>query len=89
MLLQIHRRQYAWRVSEVTPDGRKVSKHDNEDDGEDAAGSKLAYLLDMRQDDNVVVCVSRWFGGIQLGPKRFAHIINVARELLVEHCTSE
>lgn len=78
--------QYAWRVSEVMPDGRVVTKHDNDDDGEDAAGSKLAFLLDMRKDDNVIVVVSRWFGGIHLGPKRFAHIVNVARELLVERC---
>jgi putative IMPACT (imprinted ancient) family translation regulator len=66
-------------------DGRVVTKHDNEDDGEDAAGSKLAYLLDMRKDENVLVVVSRWYGGTHLGPKRFAHIVNVARELLVQH----
>jgi putative IMPACT (imprinted ancient) family translation regulator len=65
------------------PDGRILTKHDNDDDGEDAAGSKLAYLLDMRKDENVLVVVSRWYGGIHLGPKRFAHIINVARVLLL------
>jgi len=43
----------------------------------------LAHLLQMRGDDGVLIVVSRWFGGIQLGPKRFAHIVNVARELLV------
>jgi hypothetical protein len=73
----------AWRVVETFPDGRTIVKHDNDDDGEDAAGSKLAYLLDMRKDENVLVVVSRWYGGVQLGPKRFAHIVNVARELLV------
>ncbi|KAG7374461.1 UPF0029 domain containing protein [Nitzschia inconspicua] len=74
---------YAWRIVETLADGRVLTKHDNDDDGEDAAGSKLAYLLDMRNDENVLVVVSRWYGGIQLGPKRFAHIVNVARELLV------
>jgi Uncharacterized protein family UPF0029/Protein of unknown function (DUF1479) len=74
---------YAWRIVQTLPDGRILTKHDNSDDGEDAAGSKLAYLLDMRNDKNVLVVVSRWYGGIQLGPKRFAHIVNVARELLV------
>jgi hypothetical protein len=74
---------YAWRIVEKLQGGRIVTKHDNDDDGEDAAGSKLAYLLDMRSDENVLVVVSRWYGGIQLGPKRFAHIVNVARELLV------
>ena len=75
----------AWRIVESAPDGRRIMKHDNDDDGEDAAGSKLAYLLDMRKDENVLVVVSRWYGGIHLGPKRFAHIVNVARELLVSN----
>jgi hypothetical protein len=34
---------------------------------------------------DVVVVVSRWYGGIQLGPARFAHINNAARELLGAH----
>jgi len=38
----------------------------------------------MRDDDGVLVVVSRWFGGIHLGPKRFAHIVNSAREFLIE-----
>jgi len=81
---------YAWRIAETSlsngdTDGRVIIKHDNNDDGEDAAGSKLAYLLDMRKDENVLVVVSRWYGGIHLGPKRFAHIVNVARTLLVEY----
>ncbi len=31
---------------------------------------------------NVVVVVSRWFGGVLLGPSRFTAINNTARELL-------
>jgi putative IMPACT (imprinted ancient) family translation regulator len=31
---------------------------------------------------NVCVVVSRWFGGIHLGPDRFKHINNAARILL-------
>jgi len=76
--------QMAYRFTESLPNGQTVLKHDNDDDGEDAAGSRLAQLLEMRKEDGVLVVVSRWYGGIQLGPKRFAHIINVARELLVE-----
>jgi hypothetical protein len=87
---------YAWRIVErrqprnhyeidETSVTSTTIKHDNDDDGEDSAGSKLAYLLDMRKDENVLVVVSRWYGGIQLGPKRFAHIVNVARELLVDN----
>ena len=31
----------------------------------------------------MIVVVSRWYGGIQLGPDRFKHINNVARLLLL------
>jgi putative IMPACT (imprinted ancient) family translation regulator len=55
----------------------------NDDDGEDGAGKRLAHLLEMRKEDGILVVVSRWYGGIPLGPKRFAHITNVARNLLV------
>jgi hypothetical protein len=76
--------QWAYRIREASPKANSVLKHDNDDDGEDGAGSRLAHLLEMRQEDGVLVLVSRWFGGIQLGPKRFAHISNVARDLLVQ-----
>ncbi len=32
---------------------------------------------------DAVVVVTRWYGGIQLGPDRFKHINNVARTLLI------
>jgi len=62
--------------------------HDNDDDGEDCAGSRLAHLLELRHENSVLIVVSRWYGGIQLGPKRFAHITNVAR-ILLEECHSK
>jgi hypothetical protein len=55
---------------------------DNDDDGEKGAGSKLAALLDMSNAKDVLVVVSRWFGGIHLGPSRFKYIACVARDLL-------
>ena len=33
---------------------------------------------------NVLVVVSRWYGGVKLGPDRFSIINNVAREAVVE-----
>jgi hypothetical protein len=67
----------------TTTNTRLILKHDFDDDGEDAAGSRLAHLLMLRNETGVLIVVSRWFGGIHLGPKRFAHISNVARALLV------
>lgn len=55
---------------------------DCDDDGETHAGSRLLHLLQILDATNVVVVVSRWFGGIQLGPDRFKHINNVARDIL-------
>ena len=73
---------------EESSDGKIIVNHDNDDDGEHGAGSSLAHLIEMRKEDGVLVLVSRWYGGIHLGPKRFAHIVNVARDHLVQ-CHNE
>jgi putative IMPACT (imprinted ancient) family translation regulator len=57
---------------------------DCDDDGETAAGSRLAHMLHVLGVENVLVVVSRWYGGIQLGPVRFKHINNAARLVLEE-----
>ena len=62
---------------------RIVSDHilkDNDSDGEDGAGSKLSHLLQLTNVQNVAVVVSRWYGGIHLGPVRFKHILSIARQ---------
>ncbi|ANB13689.1 Yih1p [Sugiyamaella lignohabitans] len=61
-----------------------VSVQDCDDDGEDAAGGRLMHLLTLTDSWNVVVCVSRWYGGIKLGPDRFKHINSTARDALVK-----
>ncbi|CAJ1060026.1 protein IMPACT [Xyrichtys novacula] len=66
---------------------------DCEDDGETAAGGRLLHLLQILDVRNVMVVVSRWYGGILLGPDRFKHINNCARNILVDEgyipCTDE
>lgn len=57
---------------------------DFDDDGESAAGSRLLKLLTIVGAENVIVVVSRWFGGVLLGPSRFTHINNAARAILDE-----
>uniref|UniRef100_A0A3B3DJF6 Impact RWD domain protein n=1 Tax=Oryzias melastigma TaxID=30732 RepID=A0A3B3DJF6_ORYME len=57
---------------------------DCEDDGETAAGGRLLHLLQILDVHNVMVVVSRWYGGVLLGPDRFKHINNCARNILVE-----
>ncbi|KAF9974953.1 hypothetical protein BGZ73_001541 [Actinomortierella ambigua] len=70
----------AYRVQ--NPNG--TIAQDNDDDGETAAGSRLLHLMSILDVKNVVVVVSRWYGGIQLGADRFKHINNTARQLLEE-----
>jgi hypothetical protein len=57
---------------------------DCDDDGESAAGGRLLHLLQLMDCENVVVVVTRWFGGVKLGGERFRCIGNVAREVLVK-----
>lgn len=55
---------------------------DCDDDGEDAAGGRLAHLLELMRVENAMVVVSRWFGGVLLGPSRFKHINEAARAVV-------
>ncbi|CAI5746384.1 unnamed protein product [Peronospora destructor] len=58
---------------------------DNDEDGEHGAGSKLSNLLELLKVENVAVVVTRWYGGIKLGPDRFKHINACARLVLEEN----
>ncbi|XP_071813062.1 protein IMPACT-like isoform X1 [Apostichopus japonicus] len=55
---------------------------DCDDDGETAAAARVLHLLQIVDARNVVVIVSRWFGGILLHLDRFKHISNAARNML-------
>ncbi|CAH0546202.1 unnamed protein product [Brassicogethes aeneus] len=57
---------------------------DCDDDGESHAGGRLMHLLQILNAENVMVVVTRWYGGIQLGPDRFKHINNAARLAMLE-----
>ncbi|THV08148.1 UPF0029-domain-containing protein, partial [Dendrothele bispora CBS 962.96] len=59
-----------------------ILHQDNDDDGETAAGGRLAHLLQILDLTNVLVIVTRYFGGIHLGPDRFKHINQAARNAL-------
>lgn len=62
-----------------------VVYNDCDDDGESAAGARLAEMLRlMNLTRGVAIVVSRWFGGQLLGPDRFKLINNTARHLLEE-----
>ena len=52
---------------------------DHDDDGEKYAGKKVEKVLENMQATGSCV-VARWYGGVMLGPARFEHIENCARE---------
>jgi hypothetical protein len=74
---------FAYRFT--CPRGTGVVYHDCDDDGETAAAGRVAEMIRLMGIDGVAVIVSRWFGGILLGPDRFKFICNAARTLLEDN----
>jgi Uncharacterized protein family UPF0029/RWD domain len=70
----------AWRIKGENG----VTFQDCNDDGETAAGGRLLHLMQLMDLWNVMVVVTRWYGGHQLGPKRFSIINTVARDSFVK-----
>ncbi|KAF2208474.1 hypothetical protein CERZMDRAFT_49014 [Cercospora zeae-maydis SCOH1-5] len=70
----------AWRIRGENG----VQFQDCDDDGEDAAGGRLLHLLELMGLWNVMVVVSRWYGGVKLGPDRFRLINQAARDAVVK-----
>nr|XP_022345694.1 protein IMPACT-like isoform X1 [Crassostrea virginica] len=74
---------YAYRIS--SDEKLDVFYQGCEDDGETQAGSRMLHLMQIVDACNVMVVVTRWYGGVHLGPDRFKHINNCARQLLEEY----
>lgn len=66
----------AWRIRGENG----ASYQDCDDDGETAAGGRLLHLMQLMELWDAMVVVSRWYGGIKLGPRRFAVINAAARD---------
>lgn len=66
----------AWRIRGPGA----ASFQDCDDDGEAAAGGRLLHLMQVMDVWDAMVVVTRWYGGVLLGPKRFALINAVARD---------
>ncbi|KAI0470836.1 RWD domain-containing protein [Xylariaceae sp. FL0804] len=70
----------AWRIK--GPDS--TTFQDCDDDGETAAGGRLLHLMQLMDLWDVMVVVTRWYGGHKLGPRRFALINQAARDSFVK-----
>ena len=70
----------AWRIKGENG----VQYQDCDDDGETAAGGRVLHLLELMEAWDVMVVVTRWYGGVQLGPDRFRLINQTARDAVVK-----
>lgn len=52
------------------------------DDGEAGAGAVILKMLEREGVPDRIVVVTRWYGGVNLGGDRFAHIVTCTRAAL-------
>jgi hypothetical protein len=75
----------AWRKRSrqrsLMPDSKILYDLGHDDDGEKWAGGRLQNVLNDTQAEGAVV-VARWYGGQNIGPIRFTHIENCAKEAI-------
>ena len=75
----------AWRTpsdqKSLTPATKVLYDLGHDDDGEKWAGGKLQHVLKETGAEGVVV-VARWYGGQNIGPIRFTHIENCAKQAI-------
>lgn len=74
----------AWRIREKKDDNTERTFQDCDDDGETAAGGRLLHLMQLMDVWDVLVVVTRWYGGVLLGPDRFRIINNVGKDALIK-----
>lgn len=82
------------RVLKVGRDGSRGwidwgTWEDADDDGEKWGSQKIQKVIRDEGVEDVLVFVSRWYGGTLLGPARFQHIIDVTRVTLRLHVSKQ
>jgi len=75
----------AYRIAFGTAKSTTTIEEGRCDDGEHGGGDKILAVLRAMNAVNVVVMVTRWYGGIHLGPDRFKHIGHVTRQIVEEN----
>lgn len=87
---------HAWRVLELKRGRNGLGgpndygiEEGHEDDGEKWGGEKVLRAMKEMGAVDLLVVVSRWYGGTNLGPVRFEHILHCAREALRAHMVEE
>lgn len=75
----------AWRnpSSQRALNAQRLLDTGHDDDGEKYGGKALERVL-IEMDLEGAVVVARWYGGVMLGPVRFDHIKNSARDAIMQ-----
>lgn len=75
----------AWRKpsSQRALNAQRLLETGHDDDGEKYGGKTLEKVLIEMEVEGAVV-VARWYGGVMLGPVRFDHIKNSARDAIMQ-----
>ena len=75
----------AWRKpsSQRSLNAQRLLETGHDDDGEKYGGKALEKVL-VETDVEGAVVVARWYGGVLLGPVRFDHIKNCARDAIMQ-----
>ncbi|GAA5934515.1 hypothetical protein JCM3775_000378 [Rhodotorula graminis] len=72
----------AWRFSSASASSSSTSAAGSDCDGEPPAGKNLLELLHKLNVEDVLVVVTRWYGGVPMGPDRFRVINAVGKDAL-------
>lgn len=65
----------------VLADGTQLKN----DDGEAGAGMVILRMLERAERRNLLVVVTRWYGGKHLGGNRFRHVQTCVEDFLAQH----
>jgi len=68
---------HSWAV--VLADGGPLKN----DDGEAGAGAVILKMLEREGLADHIIVITRWYGGVNLGGDRFAHIVTCTRAALL------
>ena len=76
-------------ASAASGGGGGIIRRESDDCGESGAGARLSHLLERMGVSNMIVVVTRWYGGVQLGADRWRHINHVARTVIEEQLAAQ
>ena len=72
-------------VFRFSEENSKIINENYDDDGEGGAGERLLFVIQKMKLNNLLVIVTRWFGGVLMYGLRFTTICDTAQNLINQH----